>query len=100
MILKNNKIVQKFIIIGKYFAILDRDIIMTKTFDNYEQIKDFVKNKYFARPTEIALIEGEIYDPGFCKDKILRDVKELCGFRIDLDKVIKETLDLDKINGP
>lgn len=68
-----------------YQAILERDISLVNKdyiFDTEEELLNYTKNKHHVIPSQIALIEGEVYGESWCKQ--LRDVKEICGFRKDL----------------
>lgn len=93
-------IVKKYIIIGMNQAISERDYFIYSSnsiqyiFDNEEKLLNYAKNKYYANPMQIALIEGEIYENNSCV-KQLRDIKEICGFRKDLEQEINKLKELE-----
>lgn len=85
---------RKLIIVDKGIAILSRDVYLNgnfecNVFDSEEKLLEFSKDKYFARNMEIALIEGEVYD------NKLRDIKEVCGFRKDLQEELFKIKDFE-----
>jgi hypothetical protein len=90
-------ITRKYIIVGMYQAVLERDISLINkdyVFDTEEDLLIYAKDKYRANPTQIALIEGEVYGNNSW-DKQLRDIKEFCGLRKDLEQELKKLRDLE-----
>ena len=79
-----------------YQAILERDISLVNKdyiFDTEEEVLNYAKDKYQISPSQIALIEGELYGESWCKQ--LRDIKEICGFRKNLQEEISKLKDLE-----
>ncbi len=81
-------------IVDMYSAILSKDVYLNGdfecyVFDNEEKLLEHAKQQFYARSMGIALIEGQVYDGK------LRDIKEICGFRKNLQEELSKIKDLE-----
>lgn len=58
-------------------------------FTNEQDLVEYMSDRYFANQMDIALIECEEYKDTF------RDIKEICGFRKNLQEELSKLKDLE-----